>query len=159
MVRAAFVLGFLLVGLLVPADVAQAQGSLDRGGANWRVKIDYLAELYGVAFCRDAGSFYLVKGGLSAMDEAATKVHEKKHIEQHGRFKDCKTFYRWYDTPLGRLHTEAEALAAGWCVQVKMGADAMSLKQSYLLLLIRYYVPGTQVYEAAQVFAKYERCG
>jgi hypothetical protein len=157
-VRAAFVLGFLLVGLLVPADVAQAQGSQGRGTPNWRVKIDYLAELYGVTFCRDEGSFYLVRGGLSAMDEAATKAHEKKHIEQHSRFKTCDAFYKWYDTPLGRLETEAEALAAGWCVQVKMGADALSLKQSFVLLLIRYYVPGTQVYEASKVFAKYEDC-
>jgi hypothetical protein len=156
--RAAFVIGWLLVGLLVPADVAQAQGSINRGGPDWRVKVDYLAELYGVAFCRDNGSFYLVKGDLSAMDKASTEAHERKHIQQHGRFKNCKAFYKWYDTPVGRLETEAEALAAGWCVQTKMGADPLSLKQAYLLLLIRYYVPGTQVYEAAQVFAKYERC-
>jgi hypothetical protein len=142
----------------IAVTVAQAQGSQGRGTANWRVKIDYLAELYGVTFCRENGSFYLVKGGLSAMDEASTKAHEKKHIEQHGRFKTCKTFYAWYDTPVGRLETEAEALAAGWCVQVKMGADPVSLKQSFILLLIRYYVPGTQVYEASKVFAKYEDC-
>jgi hypothetical protein len=34
----------------------------------------------------------------------------------------------------------------------------VSLKQSFILLLIRYYVPGTQVYEASKVFAKYEDC-
>jgi hypothetical protein len=157
--RAAFVAGFLVVGLLVPAEVAQAQAKVTtgRGTPEWMVNVHYLAELYGVAFCRPEGSFFLVMGGLSAIDEAATKAHEKKHIEQHGRFRNCEMFYGWYGTPLGKLEVEAEALAAGWCVQVKMGADALSTKQSALLLLIRYYVPGTQIYEAAQVFAKYAK--
>jgi hypothetical protein len=156
-VRAAFVLGFLLVGLLVPTDVAQAQSG--RGTKNWEVKVEYLNTLNGVAFCRDNGGFYMVKGGLSAMDQAATNAHESKHLEQHGRFKNCAAFHKYYDTPKGRLAIEAEAFAAGWCAQVAMGGDPLSIKQSYLLLLIRYYVPGTQVYEAAQIFAKYERCG
>jgi hypothetical protein len=152
----AALLGFLLVGLFVPAEIAQAQNG--RGTKDWVVGVEYLSELNGLTFCRDAGSFFLLKGDLSAMDEAATKAHERKHVEQGGRFTSCKAFYKWYDTPVGKLESEAEALAAGWCVQVKMGADPLSLKQSFLLLLIRYYVPGTQIYEAAQVFAKYERC-
>jgi hypothetical protein len=124
---------------------------------NWSVNVNYLGELNGVAFCRDEGAFYLVKGGLSAMEKAATEAHEAKHLAQHRRYTNCKAFYDYYDTPVGRLETEAEAFVAGWCVQVAMGADDLSLKQNYLQLLIRYYVPGTPIYEAAQVFAKYEK--
>jgi hypothetical protein len=154
--RVAFVLGFLLVGLLVPADVAQAQNG--RGTPKWEVRVEYLNTLNGVAFCRDNGSFYMVKGGLSAMDEAATKAHEKKHVEQHGRYTNCAAFHKYYDTPPGRLAIEAEAFAAGWCAQVALGADPISIRAGYLQLLVMYYVPGTMVYEAAQTFAKYENC-
>lgn len=149
--------GWLLVGLLVPADLV-AQNNRDRGTPDWRINVHYLGQLNGVAFCRDEGSFYLLKGDLSAMDEASTKAHERKHLAQHSRFKSCKAFYKYYDTPQGKLAIEAEAFAAGWCAQVKMGADPLSLKQSYLFLLIQYYVPGTQIYEASKIFAKYEDC-
>jgi Zn-dependent peptidase ImmA (M78 family) len=147
---------WLVLGLLLWATPAEAQQG--RGTKNWRVGVEYLNTLNGVAFCRDEGSFYLVKGGLSAMEKAATEAHEATHIKQHGRFKDCKAFYKYYDTPVGKLETEAEAFAAGLCVQQQMGADPLNLKQYYLSLLIKYYVPGTQIYEASQIFSRYERC-
>jgi Zn-dependent peptidase ImmA (M78 family) len=147
---------WLILALLLWATPAEAQQG--RGTKNWRVGVEYLNTLNGVAFCRDEGSFYLVKGGLSAMEKAATEAHEATHIKQHGRFKDCKAFYKYYDTPVGKLETEAEAFAAGLCVQQQMGADPVSLKQWYLSLLIKYYVPGTQIYEASQIFSRYERC-
>jgi Zn-dependent peptidase ImmA (M78 family) len=147
---------WLILALLLWATPAEAQQG--RGTKNWRVGVEYLNTLNGVAFCRDEGSFYLVKGGLSAMEKAATEAHEATHIKQHGRFKDCKAFYKYYDTPVGKLETEAEAFAAGLCVQQQMGADPVNLKQWYLSLLIKYYVPGTQIYEASQIFSRYERC-
>lgn len=143
--------------LMLMATTAEAQ-SEDRGTPEWKTNVHYLASLNGVAFCRDEGSFYLIQGGLSAIDEAATKAHEQKHMEQHRRYTNCQAFYTWYETPKGELEIEAEALAAGWCVQVKMGADPLSSKQFALGLLIRYYVPGTQIYEAAQAFGRYEQC-
>ena len=153
--RWAFVVGWLVVGLLVPADVAQAQGRLTK---NWKVGVEYLSGLNGVAFCRDEGGFYLVKGGLSAMEHAATVAHEAKHLEQYGRFKDCRSFYKRYDTPRGKLELEAEAFAAGWCVQTKMGADPISLRTQHIRLLLLHYVPGTTVYEVAKAHAKHEVC-
>lgn len=151
----AFVLGWLIVGLLVPADVAQAQG---RGTKKWKVSIEYLAELHGVAFCRDAGPLYFIRGGLSALDRLETDAHEKMHVEQYGRFKNCAAFYRWYDTPKGKLHAEAEAFAAGRCAVAPYGVDTLSLRQMHLQNLIRFYVPGTTIYDAYQVYKQYEAC-
>jgi hypothetical protein len=152
--RGAFVAGWLLVGLLVPADLAQAQQRDNR-----KVKVEYLAELNGVAFCRDEGdSFAMIKVGLSAMQRQDTEAHERKHLEQHRRFKTCKDFDKYYKTPRGRLELEAEAFAAGWCVQVALGADPYSLRSYYLQTLMRHYVPGTQVYEVATAFARYQEC-
>jgi hypothetical protein len=155
MVRAAFVLGYLLVGLLVPTDVAQAQGRLTK---NWKVAVEYLAELHGVAFCRDAGPLYFIRGGLSRLDYVETEAHERKHIEQYGRFKDCRAFYKWYDTPKGKLNAEAEAFAAGRCAVAPLGVDTLSLRQMHLQNLIRFYVPGTTIYDAYQVYKQYEGC-
>jgi hypothetical protein len=155
--RAAFVLGFLLVGIVVPTDLAQAQ-STGQGTKQWKVEVEWLSKVNGVSFCRDAGPFYLIRGGLSAMEHASTVAHEAKHVEQYGRFKNCRAFYKTYETPRGQLELEAEAFAAGWCVQVARGADAYSLRASYLQLLLQWYVPGTSVYEAAQAFARYEDC-
>jgi hypothetical protein len=155
MTRAAFVLGFLLIGLLVPTEVAQAQGRLTK---RWRVGVEYLSGLNGVSFCRDEGAFYLVKGGLSQIEKAATEAHEAKHLEQYTRFTDCRAFYKYYDTPKGKLEMEAEAFAAGWCVQTKAGADPMSLRAMHIQLLLMHYVPGTPVYEVAQAHARHEDC-
>ena len=138
--------------------MAQAQRATGRLTPDWAVKVDYLGALNGISFCRPNGSFYMVVGGLSAMERAATEAHERKHMEQYDRFKDCAAFYRWYDTPKGKMASEAEAFAAGWCVQVAMGADGYSLRSGYLLNLITNYVPGTPIYEVAQEFKKYEGC-
>ena len=150
--------GFLFVALCVPADMAQAQSSKDRGTKKWSVKVEYLAELYGVAFCRDDGPFYMVKGGLSKLDVIETTAHEQKHIEQYARFPTCKAFYRWYETPVGTLEAEAEAFAAGRCAVASLGVDTLSLRQNHLQSLIRYYVPGTTIYDAYQAYKRYERC-
>jgi hypothetical protein len=141
--------------MLMATTPAEAQGRLTK---NWRVKVDYLAELQGVAFCRDTGSFYLVKGGLSDLDRIETTAHEAKHMEQYTRFKDCSAFYRFYDTPKGKLEIEAEAFAAGWCVVTKRGVDPISLRAQHIQLLMRHYVPGTQVFEVATVYGRYARC-
>ena len=147
----------LLVVLLAVGWVAtcEAQGRLTK---NWRVGVEYLSGLNGVSFCRDEGGFYLVKGGLSAMDRAATEAHEAKHLEQYGRFKDCKAFYKYYDTPAGKLAIEAEAFATGWCVLVGMGADPISVRTQHIRLLLMYYVPGTTVFDVAKAHARFENC-
>jgi hypothetical protein len=154
-VRLAVGLGFFLVWTLGFVHPAHGQARLTK---NWKVGVEYLATLHGVAFCRDQGAFYMVRGGISEIERRSTEAHEQKHLDQHTRFKDCKAFYKAYDTPRGKLEMEAEAFAAGWCVQVGMGADPVSLRAYYIQLLLRYYVPGTQVYEAASAFGRYARC-
>jgi hypothetical protein len=156
-VRAAFVLGFLLVGLGVPAELAQAQTS-GRLTKDWSVPVEYLVKLNGVAFCRDDGPLYLLRGGMSKIDMVETDAHERKHVEQYNRFPNCKAFYKYYDTPLGELELEAEAFAAGRCAVASMGVDTMSLRQRHLQNLITFYVPGTAIWEAYRIYKKYQEC-
>jgi hypothetical protein len=155
--RGAFVLGFLLVGLLVPAEMAQAQ-TYGRGTAKWMVPVEYLAKLNGVAFCRDDGPLYLLRGGMSKIDMIETDAHERKHIEQYGRFKNCAAFYKYYDTPVGELELEAEAFATGRCAVASLGVDTLSLRQRHLQNLITWYVPGTTIWQAYEVYKKYQEC-
>ena len=147
--------GCLLVLVFAPACRAQKSSKYDK---NRKVKVEYLAELHGVAFCRDNGSFAMVRTGLSAIDMADVIAHEQKHLEQYTRFADCKAFYAWYDTPKGMLAAEAEAYRAGWCVSGRLGADTVSLRSLYLQILVNRYVPGTAIYEASQEFNKYGAC-
>jgi hypothetical protein len=159
--KAALALGFLLAGLLLPAELAQAQ--LIAPGKRVKpkkatVSVDYLAGLYGVTFCRDNGSVAFVRAGLSAMDAVGTMAHEQKHLEQHGRFPNCRAFEAYYRTPKGMLAIEAEAFHADWCAVLKMGADTVSRRALYIQILMARYVPGTPIYEVAQEFGKHGGC-
>ena len=138
----------------------EAQGkSSDRAVRDDRkISVEYMSSLNGMAYCMDRGPLAFVRVGLSEIDHAATTAHEKKHIEQYTRYPTCTLFYRWYTTPVGTLETEAEAFAAGWCVAAKMGADTVSYRSWILQSLTQRYVPGTPIYEAARVFAKYAKC-
>jgi hypothetical protein len=123
------------------------------------VRVDYLAGLKGVTFCRDNGrSFAFVRLAMTVTETAEVMTHEAKHLEQHRRYPDCKSFMALYRTPRGMLELEAEAFSAGYCRAVAMGADSISLQSEHLWVLATSYVPGTNLATIAQTLAKYRRC-
>jgi hypothetical protein len=123
--RRAFFLGFWLVALFVPADLVAQQIKT--------IEYEALASYYGLTYCTDKGVYSVIAVGLSAMDEADVKAHELKHQDQFRRLKlSCRDFQRYYHRPKNKLDMETEAYAAGYCVQVSMGADRLSLFQLYV---------------------------
>lgn len=123
-----------------------------------RVKFAALQHYDGFTFCTDRGVFSFVRTGLSDMNEADTKVHEAKHQEQSARFPSCQAWWEYYRTPKGEMEAEAEAYAAGWCVSAKMGADTISLRQSYVEKIERGLGGGPSRLEIVQAFNRYAHC-
>jgi hypothetical protein len=153
-------LACLFVLLLATACHAQMTDGKQETRTEWRNNmVAWLATLKGVTFCREVASISFVAVGLSAIDLAEVSAHERKHAEQHRRFKSCAAFQKYYNTPAGKMKTEVEAFAAGWCVATAMGADPVSLRAMVVQLVERHYVPGTPVFEISQEFKKYEGCG
>jgi hypothetical protein len=101
-----------------------------------------------------------VRLDMPAEEVKPTAAHERKHVEQMGRFNnDCDRFLDWYNTPVGKLMSEAEAYMTGYCVAVSAGADPVTLMHEYTKRL-SFYLGGGGV-NSLQVIAamnQYNTC-
>lgn len=116
-----------------------------------------LASWYGVTVCHNGMGYSFIASNLAAIDSAATRAHEAMHREQYTRFPSCDAFIRYYQTPRGKLQSEAEAYHAGWCVSIRMGADSVSLRQAFIEQISRYFGGEVNQLEIARDFDRY-RC-
>jgi hypothetical protein len=148
----------LAFAILVAMPVACYGQAEPVAGSRNKVSVEYLAGLYGVTFCRDAGSVSFVRAGLPALEAVGTAAHETKHIEQHQRFPNCLAFFKHYATPKGKMEIEAEAFHADWCATLAVGADTVSRRALYLETIQKHYVPGTLLSEIAQAFDRFGAC-
>ncbi len=151
---------FLLTALGAGANtcsVAYAQETtFVRMSAESVVTFGQLAEMDGVTFCIGKQVFTRVDPTLDSIMIRDVEVHEAKHREQFARFPSCDAFNAYYRTPVGKLQSEAEAYAAGWCESRKLGyPDLEDLERHYLQNIYRLLGGWTPIYTILQTFKHY----
>ena len=160
--KAAFHIGFAFVYLFVPGDLVAQQHVLqlnDSLGRPAAISFEEMTGYAGVTVCWKGRAFPFVRMDLSAIEEAATRAHEAKHVEQAARFTSCEAFNDWYGTPVGQLDAEAEAYAAGLCRAIALGYDPVSGRRSVLDLLERKFGAANRLM-AVQWLERYAKhCG
>lgn len=100
-----------------------------------------------------------VRVGVSPQLTAFIAVHEMKHQEQASRFGfDCSRYIAWYNTPVGMLMSESEAYMAEYCVQVKLGADPVKLRQDYARRISGYFGGEVNMLTIVGAMNHYDTC-
>lgn len=149
---AAFLLGALLV-------LAQRLPAQQRKADHDHLAVTDLAEFNGFTVCHDGRTFSFTLDTLSFAETNVVNVHEAKHREQAGRFgNDCTRFYAWYDSPVGKLDSEAEAYMADLCVAVAYGADPLEIRQNYARRIARYFGGGVNQLQIVEAMRKFDQC-
>lgn len=161
----AFGLAILLTTLGAGAEtcfvsVAHAQETtFVRMSAESVLTFGQLAGLDGVTFCIGKQVFSRVDPTLDSIMIHDVEVHEAKHREQFARFPSCEAWNAYYRTPNGKLQTEAEAYAAGYCEAKRRGYEDMEdLERHYLQDIYSLLGGGTGIYTILQTFKHYVTC-
>ena len=160
--RRAFQLGFLLVGLLLPADLVAQRPTLqltDSAGHPAAISFDELTGYAGVTICWKGRAWSYIAEGMDSMSAAETRAHEAKHREQMQRYPSCTAFAEWYATPKGQISAETEAYAAGLCRWVELGGDGVSRRRSIQQLLERNFGPANLLVAIQLVEQHAKGCG
>ena len=137
-----------LAALLLAFGVTPTSAQLVRSSAppsEPRMAYRYLTGYEAVTICYHGQSYsYLdISAGMSALHEAAVKVHEAKHREQYARVGGCDVFNRPdRRSRASLLESEAEAFHAGACMEIAGGMDAAALEAEYVERIRTAYLGG-----------------
>lgn len=142
----------MVLGLLCVASMLSAQEP------DHTVGFRELSADAGITICQGGKPYSFVATNLTPEFEAVTRAHEAKHIEQIRRFPNCPAFYRWYGSPQGRLDSEAEAYAAGWCVARNFNADPMRYRQWVFQSLVASSVGKLEPDAITTALKRFEMC-
>lgn len=127
-----------------------------RMSADSIVTFGQLAQDIGFTFCTDGNVYSRIDPTLDSIMLRDVAAHEAKHREQFARFASCAIWNAYYRTPVGRLESEAEAYAAGWCESRRLGwADLEDLERQYLRNIYGLLGGGTPIFTILQRFKHY----
>lgn len=113
----------------------------------------------GITTCYQGRMSSFVRVGLGKVESAAVAAHELKHQEQAARFNyDCERFNQWYNTPYGKLASEAEAFMAQYCYNVAHGGDPVTLMHDYTERLSWYFGGDANRLEIVAAVNQYNTC-